>query len=592
MSTSSNGDIGLNLRQSKPCAALRAAAVALPLLLLAGCNHAKTIGRAPDAIDQGIVKRTPNPQVARYIVTPHSESQVTVEFGPTAAYGLKTWAVAAPSQRPVEILVAGMRADTTYHMRADVRFPDGTTVYDADHKFTTAHYKKKLMPRIAVQAYGTPQPGVELINPSIGSDDQAIVTDLQGNVLWAYDYPDRESVSKVQMHRYLHAAHLTLSGWGHWVERLFGRKTTPKPVLWDARMWKRLPPERQFGTIINPIKPLPNGNFLMLIGLASHALLDSPDGAPPPDTTLALREINLAGETVHNLTVKALNGKLHATGYHGPQLEMMHHDVTVLPNGHLVVIANATREYTNLPGFSGTTRVIGDILVELDANWNPVWTWSEFDHLDVNRHPMDFPDWTHTNAVVYTKDDGNLLVSIRSQGWVIKIDYRNGHGSGNILWRLGNGGDFKLLNGKSPTDWNYAQHQPAIFGDRDAGVFDLGMMDNGNNRIMPDGKPCVAKGAPACYTTMPIFHIDEKAKTAALVFHDVFPSKQYSMWGGGVQALANGEIEIDVCNVGHNSEVYDVTREAAPRTMWHMHADATNLYRAERVPSLYPGVQW
>lgn len=582
--------MGADLKRRKPSAAALAAAIALPVLLLAGCHHTpKIIGRSPDAIDEGVVKRTANPQVARYIVTPHSASQVTIEFGPTTAYGVKTWSVAATGEKSVEILVAGMRADTKYHMRADVRFPDGATVYDTDHTFTSAHYKKKLMPRIAVQTYGTPQPGVELINPSIGSDDQAIVIDLHGNVLWAYNYPDRESVFKVQMHRYLHAAHLTLR---NWVQRLFGRKITPKPVWWDAKMWKRLPPERQFGTIINPVKPLPNGNFLMIIGLASHALLDSPDGAPPPDTTLALREINLAGETVHNLTVKALNEKLRATGYRGPTLEMVHHDVALLPNGHTIVIANATREYTGLPGYPETTRVIGDILVELDANWNPVWTWSEFDHLDVNRHPMDFPDWTHTNAVVYTKDDGNLLVSIRSQGWVIKIDYRNGHGSGNVLWRLGNGGDFRLLNGKSPTDWNYAQHEPAIFSDRDAGVFDIGMMDNGNNRIMSDGKSCGAKGAPACYTTVPIFHIDEKAKTATLVFHDVFPSKQYSMWGGGVQPLANDAIEIDMCNVGHNSEVYDVTRETSPHTIWHLHAGATNLYRSERMPSLYPGVQW
>lgn len=505
---------------------------------------------------------------------------------------MKTWTVAASNQGPLEILVAGMLADTTYHMRATVTFQDGTTVRDADHSFRTGHYTKRLLPRITIEKHGNPQPGVELINPSIGSDAQAIVTDLNGNVLWAYNYPDRESVTQVQIHRYVHAAYLTVSRWGNWVRKLFGLKTSGPPVLWDSKLWKLQPPERRFGTIINPIKPLPNGDFLMVIGLASHALLDSPDGAPPPDTTLALREINLAGDTVHNLTVKTLNEKLRAMGYRGPTLEMMHHDVTLLPNGHLIVIANATRDYTNLPGYPGTTRVIGDLLVELDPNFNPVWTWSEFDHLDVNRHPMDFPDWTHSNAILYTKDDGNLILSIRAQDWVIKIDYRNGHGSGNILWRLGRGGDFRLLNGNSPTDWNYGQHQPAVFGDRDAGVFDLGMMDNGNLRIMPDGKACGTKGAPPCYSTVPIFRIDEKAKTATLVFHDVFPPRQYSMWGGGVQPLPNGDMEIDLCNVAHSSDVYEVTQESAPRVIWHLRALGTNLYRSERLPSLYPGVQW
>lgn len=558
-----------------------------------GCGPHKpmVIGSGPDAMDQGVVRHTRNAQVARYTITPHSAAQVMVEFGPTTGYGLKTWTVTDAGNRTASIFVAGMRANTTYHMRAVVRFADGTTLNDTDHAFTTGHYKKHLLPHLTVQTNGTPQPGVELIDPSIGSCAQAVVTDLQGHVLWAYDYPDRESVFKVQMHKYLHAGYLTLQDWGSWVRKLFGRPVSGTPTLWDAKLWKLQPPERRFATIINPIKPLPNGDFLMVIGLASHALLDSPDGAPPPDTTLTLREINLAGETVHNLTVQQLNEKLHATGYHGPTLEMMHHDVTLLPNGHMIVIANATRDYSNLPGYPGMTRVIGDILVELDGNWNPVWTWSEFDHLDLGRHPMDFPDWTHSNAVVYTKDDGNLLVSIRSQGWVIKIDYENGHGSGKVLWRLGNGGDFRLVNGNSPTDWNYGEHQPAIFGDRDAGVFDLGMMDNGNNRIMPNGKACGTPKTAACYTTVPIFRVDETAKTATLVFHYVFP-KVFSIWGGGVEDLPNGNVEIDLCNNGHSSDVYEVTRTANPQTIWHMHAAATNLYRAERLPSLYPGVQW
>ena len=571
----------------------RSAPLFLLAFLLVGCRHQApvVIGNGADAISEGAVQHTPNPQVALFTTSPHSAARVRVEFGPTTAYGMTTWTKADPGNMPVSIFVAGMRADTTYHMRAIVQFLDGKTLQTPDQTFQTGHYKKKWIPGITVEASGTPQPGVELINPSIGSCSQAIVTDLQGNVLWAYNYPDRESVLKVQMHRYIHAAHLTITGWGNWVRRLFHQKTNGVPALWDSKLWKLQPPKRRFGTIINPIKPLPNGDFLMVIGLASHALLDSPDGAPPPDTTLALREINLAGETVHNLTVEQLNQKLRARGYHGPTIEMMHHDVTLLPNGHMIVITNATRDYGNLPGYPGVTRVIGDILVELDANFNPVWTWSEFDHLDVNRHPMDFPDWTHSNAVLYTKDDGDLIVSIRSQGWVIKIDYQNGHGSGKILWRFGNGGDFRLVDGNSPTDWNYGQHQPAFFGDRDSGVFDLGMMDNGNNRIMPDGKICGEPKEPACYSTVPIFRVDEKAMTATLIFHKIFP-KVFSAWGGGVQDLPNGDIEIDLCNAEHNSDVYELTRGANPRTIWHLHASRTNLYRAERLPSLYPGVQW
>lgn len=550
-------------------------------LALTGCRKQpppRLIGHAPDAILSGAVEPTQNPQVARYTIQPQSAAHITVNFGPTTAYGLRTWTLGASAGRPAQILVAGMRADTTYHLQAVAQFPDGTVVRDDDHTFTTGHYKAHMLPKITAQTTGTPQPGVELLNPNIGHWYEAIVTDLQGNVLWACDYSDRQSSTVVQLHKDLHALHLTLTQWlhGH-----FGFSA-----------WVPTPKQRRFGTVINPIKLLPNGDFLLVIGMPAHQLLDSPDGAPPPDTTLALREINLAGETVRNLDMQQLNDRLRARGYSGPTLEMIHHDVAVLPNGHMVVIAACTRDFTNLPGFPGTRRVIGDVLVDLDPRWQPVWTWSEFDHLDINRHPKDFPDWTHTNAVLYTRNDGNLIVSMRTQSWVMKIDYRNGQGTGKILWTLGNGGDLRLIGGNAPQDWNYGQHDPQIFSDRDAGVFDLGMMDNGYGRILADGKECGTKGAGKCYTTAPIFRIDEAAKTATLVFRKVFPPRQYSYWGGSVQRLPNGDVEIDLCSQGDNSDVWDVTRTAVPQTVWHMHVAGTNDYRTERLGSLYPGVSW
>jgi arylsulfate sulfotransferase len=537
------------------------------------------VGHGTDALAGGTVEHTKNAQVARYTIEPRSGARIRVDFGPTTGYGLRTWTVDGAAGQAVTILVAGMRGDTTYHMQAVAQFNDGTVVRDLDHSFTTGHYRSALIPKITVETPGTPEPGVQLLNPSIGHWYEAIVTDLQGHVLWTYDYPGRESSQVVEFHKNLHAAYLTMVGWLH------GR-------LWNAAIWQPTPVSRRFGTIINPIKPLPNGDFLMVIGLGSHELLDSPDGAPPPDTLRVLREVNLAGDTVRQLTIRQLNDRLRARGYRGPTLEMMHHDVEVLPNGHMVVLTNATRDYTNLPGYPGTTRVIGDILVDLDPQWQPVWTWSEFDHLDVKRHPKDFPDWTHSNAVVYTKDDGNLIVSSRTQSWVMKIDYRNGQGTGKILWTLGNGGDLRLINGQAPQDWNYGQHNPQLFSDRDAGVFDLGMMDNGYGRILADGKMCGTKGAGPCYTTVPIYRIDEAAKTATLVFHKVFPPKQYSYWGGAVQRLANGDVQIDLCSQGDNSDVWEVTRADHPQTVWHMHVEGTNDYRTERLGSLYPGVTW
>ncbi|MGA7522151.1 MAG: aryl-sulfate sulfotransferase [Acidobacteriaceae bacterium] len=544
-------------------------------LAVVGCKkQAPTvIGHGTDALVGGTVEHTKNAQVARYTIEPRSAARIRVDFGPTTGYGLQTWTVNAAAGQPATILVAGMRGDTAYHMQAVAQFADGTTVRDVDHPFTTGHYKRSMIPKITVESPGTPQPGVELLIPAIGHWYEAIVTDLQGDVLWAYDYPDRESSQVVAIHEDLHAVHLMLVAWLH------GHFGPPKLA------------KKRFGTIINPIKMLPNGDLLMVIGMPDQ-MLYSPDGEPPPDTTLVLREINLAGDTVRQLDMQQLNDRLRAHGYHGPTLEMMHHDVAVLPNGHMVVLTNATREYKDLPGYPGMTRVIGDIVVDLDPQWQPVWTWSEFDHLDVNRHPKDFPDWTHSNTVIYTKDDGNLIVSARTQSWVMKIDYRNGQGTGKILWTLGYGGDLRLINGQSPQDWNYGQHDVQVFSKQDAGVFDLSMMDNGYGRILADGKMCGTKGAGPCYTTVPIYRIDEAAKTATLIFHKIFPPKQYSYWGGAVQSLPNGDVQIDLCSQGDNSDVWEVTRTADPQTVWHMHVTRTNDYRTRRWGSMYPGVTW
>ncbi len=182
------------------------ALVVLAALSAVGCETAPTtIGKGSDALVGGSVEHTKNALVARYTIEPRSGARIRVDFGPTTGYGLRTWTVNGAAGQRVTILVAGMRGDTTYHMRAVAQFADGTVVRDLDHSFTTGHYKSRLIPKITVESPGTPQTGVQLLNPSIGHWYEAIVTDLQGHVLWTYDYPDRESSQVVEFHKNLHA---------------------------------------------------------------------------------------------------------------------------------------------------------------------------------------------------------------------------------------------------------------------------------------------------------------------------------------------------------------------------------------------------
>ena len=335
--------------------------------------------------------------------------------------------------------------------------------------------------------------------------------------------------------------------------------------------------------IPQPIKLLPNGHMLMV--LYSTAV---PGGR--------VREIDLAGNIVRELTYSDVNQKLTAAG-HNIQVFSIDHDLVALPNGHLLLILTDTRVFTDLPGYPGQTTVDGNAIVDLDANLNPVWVWDAFDHLDINRHPMYFPDWLHSNALAYSQDDGNLLLSIRHQSWVVKIDYQNGNGSGDILWRLGDGGDFVLNSGSS--GWFYAQHDANIASANSTGDFQLALFDNGDFRdgdasaFNTGASACAPNNPPLCYSAPAIFEVNETTMTANRQWSFTTP---YSFWGGATRVLPSGNVFLDQTAPADlapaGSHVMEVTQEANPAVLWHLQVTGQDSYRTIHIPSLYPGVQW
>lgn len=97
-----------------------------------------------------------------------------------------------------------------------------------------------------------------------------------------------------------------------------------------------------------------------------------------------------------------------------------------------------------------------------------------------------------------------------------------------------------------------------------------------------------------CFSTIPVFRIDENAKTATLTFHQKLGPSLYSFFGGNAELLNNGNYEYDLAGVGiSTSDIFEVTPEKLnPTTVWHMDLTSNNAYRGFRLPSLYPGVQW
>ena len=491
-------------------------------------------------IANGTVTATANPQVASYGIYLPGPGNVYIEFGPATTYGLPTWVQATPSANggQVTIQVAGMRANTAYHMRARVTMANGATFTDSDHTFATGTPPTGAAVQVTTTPGGVPQPGIELFDTLVPHEStQGFATDLQGNVIWTYSY----------------------SG----------------PTV----------------DLVQPLKLLPNGHFLVLISYASSVLQKG--GQIPSGTLDEIREVDLAGNTIRSLTEAQVASALRAKGY-SLRVGSFHHDILALPNGHLLLLCSEYRDFTGLVGYPGTTSVLGDLLVDVDQNFNPDWVWSSFDYLDVNRHPMLFPDWTHSNALLYSATDHNILLSVRHQNWILKIDFQDGTGSGKVLWRLGEGGDFQLQGGIDPTDWFYAQHGPSFFGASTSGVFQLGIMDDGDDRQFPPGVLCGVGGAAPClYTTAPMLQVDEAARTATLVGHYVPPVSMYSFFGGSVDLLGNGDVEIDFAAPKGGSVVQEVKGSGMQwQVVWQAVTPFSNQYRALRMPSLYPGVQW
>lgn len=482
-------------------------------------------------VPSGEVSPTNNPLVALYSFGAPIPVHVRVEFGPDGVnYPWPTLAQAIPAGGGrVNILVAGMRANSEYHMRAAITLPDGRTIYDLDHSFQTGSIPQGMIPTLAPSpAAGSPAAGLITIDvvpfnsPVLPGPE--VVTDTQGNPLWYYEDPS-------------------------------------------------------FAGSIQGMKRLPGGNLVF-------------DASDNNDHSI-VREIDLAGDTLRQLTLSQLNAELANIGADF-QVAFLNHDILPLPTGHIVLIGDWYKTFTNLTCCPGqSVRVEGSGLIDLNANWEPDWTWNPFDHLDVNRTFMNFPDWIHGNAILYTADH-NLLFSMRHQSWIIKIDYADGGGTGAVLWKLGYQGDFTLTP-DDPSQWFYGQHKPSILA-ANGHEMTLAVWDDGNNRVMnTSGLQCGIGAGPPCYSRVVVYQLNEDARTAQEIFQ--YTPGPYDFWGGNAEQLVNGDLEFDItAGLPNGSEIMEVTDSASPQVVWSMNIfdvpSPINAYRAYRIGSLYKGIDW
>jgi hypothetical protein len=476
---------------------------------------------------EAVVTPTLNPLVALYSVPPSSASTVSVQFavaGTDPAWRNTDMRPVTPGAS-TNFFVAGMLPNTTYQMRHV--FSDGTG--SAPALFTTGSLPATLsIPAFTVTQ--PPGPGADLeqdmlFHLRVRGNPGLLATDLMGHVTWYYD--------------------LSQSGFSL------------------AKAGQSLVP----------------GGTLLLNGVDQYT--------PVPTAPNVLREIDLAGNPVRETNVAALNAQLAAMGHE--MIHAFHHDIQRLADGTTIALG-LTERTIDINGTS--TNYVGEMVMALDRNFQVTWAWDAFDHLDVNRGPvlgeitqpgspeptaavplLPAVDWLHVNAVALSPADGNLILSVRHQDWVVKIDYRHGTGDGHVVWRLGAGGDF-TLNSADPNAWFSHQHNAHYVDDNTLILF-----DNGNTRRATD---------PNANARGQVWTLDEQTMTATPVLNTDLGG--YSFRLGSAQRLSNGNYSFMSGSLGPVPNDIAQSIEVLPDgTPSYVLQFANPEYRSFRLRTLYEG---
>jgi hypothetical protein len=300
----------------------------------------------------------------------------------------------------------------------------------------------------------------------------------------------------------------------------------------------------------------------------------------------------------------------------------LHHDLFPTPHGTYLSLDRRSVEVDDFPTSETDPRaptapatLLDDSVVEFLPDGTLRREWPLVEMLDITRIGYDSLvetanglDWTHANAVTYRLEDDSIVVSVRHQDAVIKFSRR----TGKLQWILGPHDNWSpefrplLLDPVgSPFRWQFHQHAPMW-----TPTGTLLLFDNGNRRASPfDGNPWVH--AFDNFSRGVEFKIDEDLMTVEEIWEygERIPVRLFSFfisdadwlpttgnrlmtfggteWIGGVHSLDLG--------LGlHHTRIV----ETAGNTMLGLKVfeliasdpddDRLNVYRSERIPSLYP----
>ncbi len=301
-------------------------------------------------------------------------------------------------------------------------------------------------------------------------------------------------------------------------------------------------------------------------------------------------------------------------------LDTFHHEIYEMVSGHFLTLSTEARplpDYptseTNPAAPAAAANVVGDVVAEFDRSGRVFQRWSLLDILDPYRIAFDslgmqwnstYPglpggtrDWSHGNAVIEDRRDDSYIVSLRNQDALVKIDRK----TGGLVWILGTPEGWNapwnryLLRPVGAIEWPYHQHAPEITPDGTILLF-----DNGNFRHRPfDQLPTRS------YSRVAEFKVDEKNMTVSQVWS--YGPDQELFYSGAVGdadllPVSKNILVTDGFRVTEGipdnrwARIFEITRATPAQKVFELtirDAPGSNyggwrVYRAERLPSLYP----
>ncbi|GAB5585668.1 hypothetical protein Unana1_00568 [Umbelopsis nana] len=213
---------------------------------------------------------------------------------------------------------------------------------------------------------------------------------------------------------------------------------------------------------------------------------------------------------------------------------LAHHDAHHLDNGHILYTTleelSEEASATVIGGVPGTEapngRVYADVIKEVDADNNVVWTWKVSEHLPKDVFPLQphYPreHWPLINTV-YPLKDGNVLASLRSVSAVIIIE----KATGKIIWHL---------------DSNIVAQQ-----------HNANELENGNILIFDNG--AFRTGDSINFSR--VIEVDRNTKEIIWEYRDPQQEAFFTPFMGSAQRLPNGNTLINEAAFGR---IFEVTK--------------------------------